>query len=108
MYLLKTGEIIERIEHGVNHVNHRELLTSIWVTLLNLMIFLMGLSRLHFYGHNILISTGSPPPLACYDLNFLLTFKSKRYTDFGVKVLAGSGRNYIVSDQYYKTGQSGH
>jgi hypothetical protein len=35
-----------------------------------------------------------------------LKFKSKRHRETGNKVLAGSGRTYIVPDQYHKAGQS--
>jgi hypothetical protein len=49
---------------------------------------------------------GVDPPLGYYDLEFLMKFKSKRYKDTLVKVLAGSGRTYIVPDQYYKACQA--
>lgn len=44
--------------------------------------------------------------LGSYSYEFLLKFKSKRDRETGNKVLAGSGRTYIVPDQYYKAGQS--
>ncbi|KAJ2985137.1 hypothetical protein HDV02_000699, partial [Globomyces sp. JEL0801] len=49
---------------------------------------------------------GAEPARACYSLDFLLNFKSKRYSTTKEKVLASSGRTYIVPDKYYKSGPS--
>jgi hypothetical protein len=49
---------------------------------------------------------GTAPPLGYYNLDFLLKFKSKKYTNSQAKVLPGSGRTYVVPDQYYKSGKS--
>ena len=49
---------------------------------------------------------GCGPAVACYSYDFLLKFKSKRKVENGKKVLAGSGRTYIVPDHYFKAGQS--
>jgi hypothetical protein len=49
---------------------------------------------------------GVDPAVGSYSYDFLLKYKSKRHRETGNKVLAGSGRTYIVPDQYYKAGQS--
>jgi hypothetical protein len=78
--VLQIGNIIKKIQQIIEiiHVNHREyllILNSTWMTLLNLMIFHLGPSRLYFYAR--FSSSGTAPPLGYYNLDFLLTFKSK-------------------------------